>query len=94
MIEYLYDTIRATSGQDICVCAQITDDNGVDITEDCSLGLHDDDNVIAFVSGTYTDGEWDFIIPADLTKGLHGRYWYYITHDASMLCFKQPIYLV
>ena len=93
MVEYLYDVVKASAGEDIFICAQITDSNGADITQGCKLGLHNDNDLITFVDGEYLDGEWNFIIPAEVTKGLHGRYWYYIKYNDSTLCFKKPIYL-
>lgn len=94
MVEYLYDAIRATAGQDICICASITDDDGVAITDSCGLMLHDDNSMITRVNGTF-DGElWSFIIPSDVTEGLTGRYWYCICRNNTNLCFKTPIYLI
>ena len=96
MIEYLYNAIRAAAGNDIAITALITDDSGVDITEGCSLMLHDKDRetMIAQFYGDYVNGEWLFIIPAEITRGLNGRYWYCIKHNNSNLCFIEPIYLV
>ena len=96
MIEYLYTAIRAHAGNDIIIAADITDDNGADITEGCTLVLHDKDKntMIAEIDGSYSDGEWTFFIPAAITKGLDGRYWYCIRNNGNALCFKEPIYLV
>lgn len=94
MIEYLYDCIRATAGQDICICANITDDFGECITAPCSLMLHDDEDLIASVVGVLIDDVWEFVIPANATANLHGRFWYCICCGNTNLCFKQPIYLV
>lgn len=96
MIEYLYDAIRAHAGNDITITAIATDNNGEDITENVSLVLHDKDRktMIAEFEGKHVDGEWLFFIPAEITEGLNGRYWYCVTHKGSALCFKQPIYLV
>lgn len=94
MIEYLYDAIRATAGLDIVIAANITDDEGVPITEGCSLMLSDDNKAITIINGVY-DGElWSFTIPASDTVGLSGRYWYCIYYNDSALCFKKPIYLM
>lgn len=93
MIEYLYDCVRATAGQDICICAVITDDAGDAITEGCSFMIHDDNNVLVEVDGVYNGELWSFDVPAEDTKGLHGRYWYCISRANSNLCFKTPIYL-
>lgn len=95
MIEYLHDAIRATAGQDICVCAKITDDDGELITNVCSLMLHDDDNMLVSAPGFLDEeGVWEFTIPAEATANLSGRFWYCICCDNTNLCFKQPIYLV
>lgn len=48
------------------------------------------------VPGVYLpkDFIWEFRVPAEITMGLKGRYWYSIMNSDSNLCFKQPIYLV
>lgn len=95
MIEYLYDAIRATAGEDIPIAAIIKDETGEAITENCHLMLYDDLMLLGTVDGLYVeDGEWGFVIPADLTDGRIGRYWYCICADNASLCFKQPIYLI
>lgn len=97
MIEYLYDAIKATAGQDFAVNAWITDENENVITENCCLGLHHPDGtMIAKVNGVFLPESlmWEFTVPADVTAGLQGRHWYCIMHADSNMCFKQPIYLV
>lgn len=94
MIEYLYDAVRATAGEDICICAEITDDLGESITEPCHLMLYDDLSLIGTAGGFYDGEKWEFVIPADSTRGLNGRYWYCICANEESLCFKQPIYLI
>lgn len=94
MVEYLYDCIRATAGQNICICAVITDDAGDAITDVCALMLHDDNDMLIKVDGTYNGELWTFDIPAEATKNLAGRYWYCICRGNSNLCFKTPIYLI
>lgn len=97
MIEYLYDAIRAVGGQDISVNVTIQDDDGTYVTEGCEFTLHDNEGELYTAQGIYmpSDGEWIFIVPADVTKGLKkGRYWYCIRHGGSNICFKQPLYLV
>jgi hypothetical protein len=94
MIEYLYDCIRATAGQDITVAAVITDDNGEALTSGCGLMLHDDENMIVRVNGVFDGEQWNFTIPADATANRVGRYWYCICRGEESLCFKEPIYLV
>lgn len=92
MIEYLYDAIRATAGTDITIAAEV-EDNGEAIKEDCTLVLHINDKMLEF-NGEYAEDIWEFTIPAAATSGLNGRYWYCIKRNGTMLCFKQPIYLV
>jgi hypothetical protein len=92
MIEYLYNAIRAAAGQNITLSAEITDNNGEDITEDCQLHIFNDKEMIIEVDGIYQDGEWTFPVSGEATKGLYGRYFYCIGHKESSLCFKQPIY--
>lgn len=94
-IEYLYNCIRATAGQDICVCAEITDEQGVNITEGCGLVLHLGDEMVS-VAGTYEEitGVWEFTIPASATEGKRGRHTYCFTKNGSALCFREPIYLL
>ena len=92
MIEYLYDAIRATSGDDIGIAANITDETG---EENCNLKLFDEkDNLIATVDGIKIDDFWDFTIPKVITSELHGRYFYCIYNKTEKMQFKQPIYFV
>jgi hypothetical protein len=94
MIEYLYDAIRATAGEPITIAAEITDDNGECITDNCGLMLHNDNEMIIKVNGSLDGDIWSFVIPAEATKGLVGRYWYCICKDNQSLCFRQPLYLI
>lgn len=98
MVEYLYDAIRASSGQENIISAYITDENENLITENCYFVLHDGAGieVIAKILGSY-DSEltvWSFVINPEITKGLRGRYMYCVQHDDSSLCFNQPIYFL
>ena len=96
MIEYLYDVIRAVSGQPIKVSAYITEEDGkTPITKDCCLFLYTDTEELYSVEGTYLEETnlWQFEVPAEATAGMLGRYWYYIQHNGTSLCFKKPIYL-
>lgn len=98
MTEYLYDAIRATSGQEIIITAYITDDEEKLITEDCYLVLYDmtGEIIMARVAGNFLNDfqMWEFRLAADATEGCKGRFWYQISHNEANLCFKQPIYLV
>ena len=94
MIEYLDTAIRATAGEDICICAEITDSENNPVTENCHIMLYDNLSLLATINGVF-DGElWSFDIPANTTAGLKGRYWYCICADMESLCFKQPLYLI
>ena len=94
MVEYFYDCIKAITGEDISICAQITDTDGNYITSGCSLLFLDKDfEQIAEYDGTYTDGMWVFVIPAIATKGLEGRYWYRIKYKNGSMSFAAPIYI-
>ena len=92
MIEYLYNAIRATAGEDVCVCSRITDDSGNVINNHAHLMLYDDLLLLDTVDGSFDGKYWDFVIPGEITRGLKGRYWYCICVENSSLCFKQPIY--
>lgn len=94
MVEYLYDAIRATAGEDITITAEITDDSGEVITEGCAIKLWEDEKLLGSIDGMLIDGLWNFTIPASATTGLNGRYWYSISHNDNSLQFKQPAYLV
>ena len=93
-IEYLYDAVRATSGDDIVICAVITDDDGASVTDGCYLAFYDDENELTKVYGDFDGEQWNFIIPADVTAGLSGRYWYTIGRNFADISFKSPIYLI
>ena len=94
MIEYLYDAIRATAGTDITIAAEVEEDNGETAElENYSLVLHINEKMLEF-NGENAEGIWEFTIPAAATSGLNGRFWYCIKKNGTMLCFKQPIYLI
>lgn len=95
MIEYLYDVIRASSGQPIGITAILTKEDGAPIETACEFHLFDGDgNMLAATPGVYLDGGvWQFELSAEQTKGLTGRYWYCIGNDGVSLCFKKPLYL-
>ena len=96
MIEYLYDAIRAVAGQEINVAAVITDDDDNVITSGCKFVFHPTDEDMITFDGVYIEEtrSWQFTIPAEVTKGLSGRYCYCIQKDDKNLCFKTPFYLV
>lgn len=94
-LEYLYDCIRAKSGEKICIDAKITDFDGVPVTDGCSLTLYDCYGAtIANVDGRYDETEklWQFTIPAASTEKLHGRYFYCVFRNYISMNFQTPIY--
>lgn len=95
MIEYLYNAIRATAGQEILIAATVTDDSGDVIKDGCRIVLYIDDIMLTF-AGSFnpSDNLWTFSIPAEATEGLIGRYEYCIQRNGANLCFKEPIYFV
>lgn len=94
MVELLYDVVKAISGEDINICAEITDATDNPITSECSLLLIDKDfSTLGEYEGTYAGGVWTFIIPADITYYMDGRYWYRIKYKDNSLSFAAPIYI-
>lgn len=98
MVEYLYNAIRASAGQENTINAYITDENENLITENCYFVLHDGTGTkeIAKILGSYDKDltVWTFVINPEITTGLRGRYMYCVSHDNSSLCFNQPIYFL
>ena len=58
MIEYLYDAVRTSDGEDMTITATIRDNDGTTITDGCALRIFDEGGaLIEEVGGTYyTDG--------------------------------------
>lgn len=95
MIEYFYDAIKASAGKEICIAARVSTENGTTLTDQCHLTLsREDGSTVVSVVGSLLDDAWQFVIPADATEGLRGRFWYCICTNDADLCFKQPFYLV
>lgn len=94
MIEYLYNAIRASAGTNLTIAANVIDESGNKITEDLELIIHLDDHKMLTVDGYFQQDMMLFEIPAAMTEGLEGKYWYCIKHLDEQLCFKQPIYFV
>lgn len=98
MIEYLYDTIRASAGDTITLTARVTDNDGNCVEEPCHIMIFDNDNMLFKVDGTLLSIDaleeklWLFTIPSNKTAGLNGRYWYCVCCGETKLCFKHPIY--
>lgn len=95
MVEYLYNAIRATSGDNITLAAKITDDAGEAVVDSCSLILYDNEKEIATVNGVFDFDIWEFNLPTSITSGLKGRYWYSVKdNDNKQIECKQPIYFI
>lgn len=96
MIEYLYNAIRATAGEEITLAARITDESGIIAASNNHLSLYSDAELLGSYDGVLIDDVWQYTIPAEATKNLKGRYWYCICESEShtKLQFKEPIYLV
>jgi hypothetical protein len=95
MIEYIYDAIKATSGEDIEISAKITDDDGTCITSGCGLRIYDkDEKFITRIEGELIGDMWSFVVPAMTTDGMKGKYWYCICKDGNTIIFRKPLYLV
>ena len=94
MVEFLYNAIKCIAGEDIDICAEITDAMDSPITSGCSLIFIDKDfSTIGEYDGVYANGEWTFTIPAQVTKGFEGRYWYRIKLKDESLSCAAPIYM-
>ena len=96
MIEYLYDAVRTSDGEDMTITATIRDIDGTTITDGCALRIFDEDGaLIEEVNGTYyTDvGKWGFKFTFPTHKA-RARYFYTIAHNGEDMNFKARIYLV
>ena len=94
MVEFLYNAIKCIAGEDINILAEITDAMNNPITSGCSIVFIDKDfSTIAEYDGVYYDGAWTFTIPAEVTKGMAGRYWYRIKFKDESLSCAAPIYM-
>lgn len=93
-MEYIYDIVRATSGEDTIISAIITDEEGANITDSCYATLFANDTELVKVYGTFDGEQWNFTFPADVTSGLKGRYFYSIGRNFTDMCFKTPIYFI
>ena len=96
MIEYLYDAVRASDGEDMTITATIRDNDGTTITDGCALRIFDEGGaLIEEVDGTYyTDvGKWAFKFTFPTHKA-RARYFYTIAHNGEDINFKARIYVV
>ena len=96
MIEYLYDAVRASDGEDVTITATIRENDGTTITDGCALRIFDEGGaLIEEVDGTYyTDVErWAFKFTFPTHKA-RARYFYTIAHNGEDINFKVRIYVV
>lgn len=96
MIEYLYDAVRTSDGEDMTIAATIRENDGTIITDGCALRIFDEGGaLIEEIGGTYyTDAEkWEFrfTFPAHNPRA---RYFYTIAHNGEDINFKARIYVV
>ena len=96
MVEYILDVIKAKSGEPISITATITnDDETEDITTSAFMLLDEDNKEIYKAEGhLIEEDKWLYMIPAEVTSKLNGKYWYYVLGDENSLCFKNPFYLL
>ena len=96
MIEYIYNIIKASAGENVEIAARIVDENGNAITEQVYFHLWDKDEKEMLISapGKFVNEAWEFVVPGEQTKELKGRYLYCIGTQEKSLCFKEPFYLV
>lgn len=95
MVEYLHDLIRASAGEDIDILVKAADAYG-DPIAGCAFSVFDDTRKLFTITGIPVDDYvWQFRIPADATRGLHGKFKYCICdHEESSLCFKEAIHFI
>lgn len=96
MIEYLYDAVRTSDGEDMTITAAIRENDGTTITDGCALRIFDEGGaLIDEVDGTYyTDvGKWTFKFTFPTHKA-RARYFYTIAHNGEDINFKARIYVV
>lgn len=88
MVEYLYNAIRATAGDEITIVAKISNNDGTPINDNCTLVIYADCNTPIVVNGVYKEGIWSFTISASVTKDLKGRYYYCFYKRDEAIAFK------
>ena len=96
MIEYLYDAVRASDGEDMTITATIRDNDGTTITDGCALRIFDEGGaLIEEVGGTYYAGveRWEFKFTFPTHKA-RARYFYTIAHNGEDINFEARIYVV
>lgn len=89
MIEYLFNTIVASAGEDAVISAVVRDNFGDVVTSGAELMLYSDTSLLETIKGKFDGEAWNFTIPAGNRKG---RFFYSISVNNESLCFKQAIY--
>lgn len=93
MVEYFYDYIKVSAGEENILCAFIQEQDGTAITTNCDFTLFDNfGNMLFEVQGEYVEemGYWMFAVPAIDEPG---RYYYTIGNDGVDLNYKTPYYV-
>jgi hypothetical protein len=94
MVEYLYDAIRVTAGEDFSIAATIPEETG---EEKCTMTISDKEgNAVLVLEGEYdADNKyWMFTAEHHQTEGFSGHYQYCICDRGVSLQFEQPLYFV
>ena len=95
-IEYLYDMVKATGGEDILITALITEND--ETAEAAGFHLYDQElTEIGYSQGQLDENGlyFEFLVPGEVTKHLKGRYFYTICDGSGgSRCFYQPILIV
>ena len=95
-VEYIDSIIKITGGANALIGAEIVDTSGNRVTDVRShlMLYHPQDELVATVHGTVADdGIHEYLVPAELTKGVVAKWWYCICINNEPLCFKQPFYI-
>lgn len=91
MVEYIYDVIRVSAGDDVVINADIYNEMGSSTLE----VLDDDNNVLISVVGEQQEEELvTFTIAGAETAQMDGRYWYIVKDAREKLIFRKPIYVL
>jgi hypothetical protein len=95
-LNYLYNAIVASKGEETVISAVITDDEGALIADGCALRLYDKDCdcMLHRVEGMFDGEAWTFVLSAEQTQELKGRYFYCVCRHGKSLCGKEPIYFM
>ena len=95
-VEYIDSIIKVSGGANALIGANIVDTSGNQVSEKSHLMLfYPQDELQATVNGTIADdGVHEYLVPASLTEGVKGKWWYCVCVNNEPICFKQPFYIV